>query len=58
MAKIKNPLDDFQLLTLSDESVYIANDDTVGVEQTTILINSAKPNIVNEKTGEPGVVTG
>lgn len=58
MAKIKNPLDDFQLLTLSDESVYIANDDTVGVEQTTILINSAKPNIVNEETGEPYVVTG
>ena len=55
---IKNPLEDFQILQLNDNSYYIANDDTFGVEQTTVLTNSAKPNIVNEETGEPGVVTG
>lgn len=56
--KVFNPLDDYQLLTLKDDSLYFANVDTFGVEGTTTLENTAKPYITNEETGEPYVVTG
>ncbi len=56
--KIKNPLDDYQLLTKADESLLIANADDFGVETTKTLENTAKPYIENKETGEPGVVTG
>jgi hypothetical protein len=46
------------LLQESGSSYFFANVDTVGVEGTTTLENTAKPFIVNEETGEPGVVTG
>ena len=56
--KVFNPLDDYQLLTLKDDSLYFANVDTFGVEGTTTLENTAKPYITNKETGEPYVVTG
>jgi hypothetical protein len=56
--KVLDPLNDYQLIELKDNSLYFANVDTVGVEGTPILENTAKPYIVNEETGEPGVVTG
>ena len=31
---IKNPLEDFQLLQLNDNSYYIANDDSVDIDAT------------------------
>jgi hypothetical protein len=55
---IKNPLDDYQLLQKEDNSYFFANTDDFGVEPTKVLENTAKPFIVNEETGEPGVVTG
>lgn len=55
---VKNPLDDYQLLEMKDKSFYFANVDTVGVETTTTLENTAKPYVINEETGEPGVITG
>ena len=60
--KVLDPLNDYQLLELSDgasgTSFYFANVDTIGVEGTPTLENTAKPYVVNEETGEPGVVTG
>lgn len=60
--KVLDPLNDYQLLELSDgasgTSFYLANVDTIGVEGTPTLENTAKPYVVNEETGEPGVVTG
>lgn len=55
---IKNPLDDYQLIQKTDGSYAFANTDDFGVEATKVLENTAKPFIMNEKTGEPGVVTG
>jgi len=55
---IKNPLDDYQLIQKADDSYFFANTDDFGVESTKTLENTAKPYIVNEETGEPGVVTG
>ena len=59
--KIFDPLNDYQLLEISGASgtsLYFANVDTIGVEGTPILENTAKAYVVNEETGEPGVVTG
>ena len=57
--KIFDPLNDYQLLQeTSGGSYFFANVDTIGVEGTPTLVNTAKPLIVNEKTKEPGVVTG
>ena len=57
--KILDPLNDYQLLQeVSGGSYFFANVDTVGVEGTPTLENTAKPYIVNEETGKPGVVTG
>ena len=56
--KLTNPLDDYQLLQDKDETYFFANVDTVGVETTTVLENTASPYVTNEETGEPGVVTG
>jgi len=56
--KVFNPLDDYQLLTMKDDSLYFANVDTFGVEGTQTLEGTAKPYIVNEETGESAVVTG
>lgn len=56
--KLTNPLDDYQLLQDKDETYFFANFDGSGVETTTVLENTAKPYVVNEETGEPGVVTG
>jgi len=56
--KIFSPLDDYQLLQDKNESYFFANVDTIGVEGTPTLENTTKPYIVNEETGEPGVVTG
>lgn len=56
--KVLDPLNDYQLLQESGSSYFFANVDTVGVEGTPTLENTAKPFIVNEETGEPGVVTG
>ena len=60
--KVLDPLNSYQLLEVSDGttgiSYYFANVDTIGVEGTPTLENTAKPYVVNEKTGEPGVVTG
>ncbi len=59
--KVFDPLNDYQLLEVSGAngtSLYFANVDTIGVEGTPILENTAKSYIVNEETGEPGVVTG
>lgn len=56
--KVLDPLNDYQLLENADKSLFIANIDTVGVEGTPTLVNTAKPYIVNENTGEPAVATG
>ena len=57
--KVFDPLNDYQLLQeVSGGSYFFANVDTIGVEGTPILENTAKPYVVNEETGEPGVVTG
>ena len=58
--KVLDPLNYYQLLQESSTggSYFFANVDTIGVEGTPTLENTAKPYIVNEKTGEPGVVTG
>lgn len=58
--KVLDPLNDYQLLqeTESGDSYFFANVDTIGVEGTPTLVGTAKPLIVNEETGEPGVVTG
>lgn len=57
--KVFDPINDYQLLeTASGDSLIFANVDTIGVESTTTLENTTKPYIVNEETGEPGVVTG
>ena len=56
--KVKNPLDDYQLIEKADKSLFIANADDFGVEATKTLENTAKPYIENKETGEPGVVTG
>ena len=58
--KILDPLNDYQLLQESSTggSYFFANVDTIGVEGTPILENTAKAYVVNEETGEPGVVTG
>lgn len=57
--KVLDPLNDYQLLQeVSGGSYFFANVDTVGVEGTSTLENTTKPFIVNEETGEPGVVTG
>lgn len=58
--KIFDPLNDYQLLQESSTggSYFFANVDTIGVEGTPTLVNTTKPLIVNEKTGEPGVITG
>ena len=58
--KILDPLNDYQLLQESSTggSYFFANVDTIGVEGTPTLVNTTKPLIVNEKTGEPGVITG
>jgi len=57
--KLFDPLNDYQLLeTASGDSFIFANVDTIGVEGTPTLENTAKPYIINEETGEPGVVTG
>ena len=59
--KVFDPLNDYQLIELEGESgtsLYFANVDTIGVEGTPILEGTAKPLIENEKTREPGVVTG
>lgn len=56
--KVFNPLDDYQLLTLKDDSLYFANVDTFGIEETTTLENTAKPYIANEETGESAIATG
>ncbi len=56
--KVLDPLNGYQLLQESGSSYFFANVDTIGVEGTSTLENSAKPFIVNEETGEPGVVTG
>jgi len=57
---VKNPLDDYQLLQepVSGGSYFFANTDDFGVETTKTLEGTAKAYIENEKTGEPGVVTG
>ena len=57
---IKNPLDDYQLLQESSTggSYFFANTDDFGVETTKTLVNTTQPYVMNEKTGEPGVVTG
>ena len=57
---IKNPLDDYQLLQESTTggSYFFANTDDFGVETTKKLEGTAKAYIINEETGEPGVVTG
>ena len=46
--KVLDPLNDYQLLQESGSSYFFANVDTVGVEGTTTLENTAKPFIVNE----------
>ena len=55
--KVLDPLNSYQLLEVSDGttgiSYYFANVDTIGVEGTPTLENTAKPYVVNEKTGEP-----
>lgn len=59
--KILDPLNDYQLLEISGAngtSLYFANVDTIGVESTPTLDLTAKPYVVNEDTGEPGVLTG
>lgn len=58
--KVFDPLNDYQLLQESTTggSYFFANVDTFGVEQTMTLENTAKPYVVNEETGEPGVVSG
>ena len=56
--KILDPLNGYQLLQDSDDSYFFANVDSVGVEGTPTLENTAKPYIVNEDTNEPGVITG
>lgn len=57
--KVLDPLNDYQLLQeVSGGSYFFANVDTVGVEGTPTLENTAKPYVVNDETGEPGVVTG
>ena len=56
--KVLDPLNDYQLLQDKNESYFFANVDTIGVEGTSTLENTAKPYVVNDETGEPGVVTG
>lgn len=56
--KVKNPLDDYQLIEKADKSLFIANADDFGVEATKTLENTAKPYIENKETHEPGVITG
>lgn len=58
--KVFDPLNDYQLLqeSATGGSYFLANVDTFGVEQTMTLENTAKPYVVNEETGEPGVVSG
>ena len=57
--KILDPINDYQLLQeASGDSYFFANVDTIGVEGTPTLENTTKPYVVNENTGEPGVVTG
>ena len=51
--KVLDPLNDYQLLQeTSGGSYFFANVDTIGVEGTSTLENTAKPYIVNEETGE------
>jgi hypothetical protein len=56
--KVLDPLNDYQLLQESGSSYFFGNVDTIGVEGTPTLENTAKPYVINEETGEPGVVTG